>query len=506
MAICGDCGAASAEGAARCAACGWSFAIGAVEFGDGGTEAPEQQGSWGAGVVVASRPRPAAVRWFTDADWRPALRAVAAPTALLLVVPLLLAFGANGEQDGVGFGTRFGGALALALTAFGGPVGVRSRFTDGEGSFPELVNQFWLLPMTITLLWALLFGYGLRAARRRLAAGSTGRQQLADAGRPVLLAVAVTVALGLLGGAEHTAGRGRVEPTGPLGLLFQFGYARHVEVSAGTGWSALGTAVLATALAAGVYAAPWLRRKLGDRAASAAAAGRALLLTVLLAGAVALVLLGSLAPLDVTLVALVALPNVGLILLGFGSGATAGIRRDRTGVADSDLQDGLNQEYSLFDPAGQSGQWWWSVLLAVAVALLLGWLVRRFDLRGRLRAAGVFWGGASVLTLLATISQRTTMEMHGGEPGFDPAALARTDGISFGLAPVPALVALLLWTALGALVLAPLLGRLSGAGPADGASEAAAAPADEPSALPPKPTYVPFTGEVLDSHGPDLPR
>lgn len=496
MAICGDCGAASAEGAARCAACGRSFAIGEVEFGDGGISEPQEKGSWGSGVAVEPRQRPAAVRWFTDADWRPALRAVAAPTGLLLVAALLLALGMSDGRGTVGFGTRFGVALAVALAAFGGPVGTRSWFEE-EGFSPELANQLWVLPMTVTLLWAVLFGYGLRVARRRLAPELTGRRLLAEAGRPVLLAVAVTAVLGLLAGAEHGGDRLSSEPIGLLGWPLQFGLAEHAVVSPGAAWSVLGSAVLAGALVAWVYGADRLRGVVADWAVSAAAAGRVLLLTVVLAALVALVVTASLAPLEATLLGLMVLPNLGLYLLGLGAGATVGRWEERGGRNEIDLRADLDDEISLFDLAGQSGHLRWTVLLALAAALLLGWTVRRLNLAGRIRAAAVCWTGAGLLMLLSGSVQRSSFQLR-GEIGQEirtgeMASAAVTVETTWGLALFSALAANLVWTALGAFVVPRLFRR----------EPLPLLPPEPPSAIPPQPTYVPFTGEVLDSRGPD---
>ncbi|MBB4948776.1 hypothetical protein F4556_004311 [Kitasatospora gansuensis] len=496
MAICDDCGAASAEGATRCAACGRSFAIGEVEFGSGGLDLPREKGSWGAGVEVEPRHRPAAVRWFTEADWRPALRAVAAPTGLLLAAALLLTITLDSEHTSLAFGTRFGVALAVVLAAFGGPVGSRSQ-VGGEGS-PELVNQIWVLPMTVTVLWAVLFAYGLRAARRRLAPEPTIRRLLAEAGRPVLLAVAVTAGLGLLAGVDHRPAGNREELGGPLGWLFQFGFADHVTVSAGTAWSTLGSALLATALAAGVFGADRLRGTYGDWTASAAAAARALSLTVAVATVVALVLTASRLSAEVTLLGLVALPNLGLNLLGFGSGATVGMWEQRSAPpAGIDLRDELDHDFSIFDLADLTGHWRWTVLLALASALVLGWAVRRFDLVGRIRAAGFHWVGASLLMLLSGMTQWSGFDLRataGEEFGLDSGDPVGAE-VSVGLALFSVLAANLVWTAVGAFAV-PLLFRRAPV------PTVPVLPVVPP-VLPPRPSHVPFTGEVLDSHTPE---
>ncbi|MFJ9519073.1 hypothetical protein ACIRPK_12500 [Kitasatospora sp. NPDC101801] len=521
MTVCEGCGAASAAGAPRCAACGRSFAIGEVEFGGGGLTAPSQQGSWGAGVVVEPSRRPAVLRWFVEADWRPALRVVAGPTALLLVAALLLAFGLDSGVS-TGFGTRFGVGLAVVPAAFGGPVTTGSQI--GGGSFaPELVSRVQVLPMTVTLLWVLAFGLGLRADRRRLAPGQTGRELFARAARPVLLAVLAIALLGLLAGADDSPGRpsgtgaGTEAGAGLLGWLFSYGYADHVVVSAGTGWAVLGTALLAGLTAAAVYGADNWRRLAGGWAASGAAAGRALLGSVGAAALVALLLAGARLPLEVTLVGLAVLPNAGLALLGFGSGATAGFRTERSGMAGYDLRTAENDGFSLFDLGGQSGHWRWTVLLALAGAALLGWTVRRFDLAGRVRAAGLYWAGASLLTAVGGMVQQSSFRLP-GPPGRELGSEARelaelTSRTTLGLTLGSVLLAQLCWTVLGAFVLPALLGRRRGrpaaapVTPGQGAGPGPVVVPPRPTAapveVPRQPPHLPFAGEVLDSHASD---
>ncbi|BFV58848.1 hypothetical protein KCMC57_up39520 [Kitasatospora sp. CMC57] len=497
MAICDGCGAASTEGAMRCAACGRSFAIGEVEFGGGGLSAPQGQGSWGAGVVVEARPKPAVLRWFTDADWRPAMRVVAAPTGLLLVAALLLALGlAGGDAEPLGFGTRFGIALALVLAAFGAPVGMDSEIGRLE-LVPDLTTRFQFLPMTVTLLWIVLFRYGLRAARRSVLPEFSARRRAAEAGRPVLLAVLVNLMLGLLARAEPSPGRAGRQ--GPVSWLFQVGYADHAVVSLGVVRVVLGSVVLAGATAAAVYGAEVLRRVAGAWVESARAAVRALLSAVAVAAAAAVVVLAVREPSEVVLPALVLLPNLGLLLLGFGSGATFGAGFEHSGPAGFDLRSSPGYDVSLVDLGGLGGQWRWTVLLALAGALLFGWTVRTLGLAGRLRAAALYWAGASLLMVLAGYVQQIGFQLRGsGNPG-EVAGMTSTTTLGLGLVSV--LVANLLWAALGAVAVPLLFGRWGGR------AAPSAAPADAPSdhlpaGVPPRPAYAPFTDEVLDSNGP----
>ncbi len=162
MAICASCGAASAEGALACASCGRPSVPPPVLPPPPPTEppaappsgvpslakpdlpppvlpppppsAPPSGGTWGAGRPYdPAGERPAALAWLTGADWRPALRATVAPTAVLLLAALIAAVPEGrfltGSFDTPSFGKRFGTALAMALGALGAPyrLGLRGR-------------------------------------------------------------------------------------------------------------------------------------------------------------------------------------------------------------------------------------------------------------------------------------------------------------------------------------------------------------------------------------------
>ncbi|MFC7185227.1 hypothetical protein ACFQMG_37370, partial [Kitasatospora paranensis] len=181
MAICTACGAASALGARLCASCGLPFAepgfagpkappgpaggIGAVE--DAG---PPPDGRWGSGVpyepggagVVLAR---------LLADWRPALRALLAPTALLVAVAVLLALAEDGLwPPQTEYGGRFRVAIALVLTVFGAPL----RDHDAGDADGLVVTSGLVLrgvPVLLAAGWLALLGWRRRAGRGPAGAG-----------------------------------------------------------------------------------------------------------------------------------------------------------------------------------------------------------------------------------------------------------------------------------------------------------------------------------------------
>lgn len=184
--------------------------------------------------------------------------------------------------------------------------------------------------------------------------------------------------------------------------------------------------------------------------------------------------------------------------------------------------DGLSQfKASLFDLQEYSGHWRWAVLLAVGSACLLGWSAyrRRLDTVDRIRLAVVHTVVVGVPMLVAGLGTDFRMRpvdslLSGSRLPADRVDLRSDTHTTLGLALLSVLVANLLWTALGALALPPLLSaiRRRPAGPdapapppfpppppvAPAASVVVEAPTAPPAAPPAVPAqYVP---EVLDSH------
>ncbi|MGW2399200.1 hypothetical protein ACWCYY_21835 [Kitasatospora sp. NPDC001664] len=458
MAICTTCGAASAVGAAHCAACGAAFtavrpgpepaagpAIGEVEFEGGHAGGPEDgPRPWGGGRVVAPRRWSRVLDLVADPDWLPALKVVAAPTALLLLAGLLLAFGLDDlgwvGPGGADFASRYGVGLAAALTAFGGPLSsASSNRTELYGTETALTLQ--VLPMTVTLLWALLFGFGLRRW-----AGPAVRHAV----RAVLLAVLTGGLLALLSGVDQirTTSEGTRD------------YTEHVVLTAGQAGPLLGTAVLAALVAAWtVRGAPALRERAPLWWASVVAAARGAGLTVGLSALAALVVLAVVAPWKATLAGLLALPNLGLTLLGFGAGAGLHLEssgRDEGGAA----QNWTDRTVSLVDLEGWPESWRLAVLLVPAVLALLTWSVRRLERPVRLRAAALLWPLFTALTAVAGAGYAMDVRMPSYGQGAEVHTLANESAAGMGLLPL--LTVHLLLVALGVLAVPELLDRLGG--------------------------------------------
>ncbi|MET8541474.1 hypothetical protein ABZW03_12595 [Kitasatospora sp. NPDC004799] len=432
-------------------------------------------GSWGGGTPYDPRSgQSPALRWLTGADWRPALRAAIAPTGVLLLVALIAAVPSDYDYDtfiaAPGFGERFGAALAMALNALGAPFELTGHPASGRDRLDDLDLVFRVLPMTVTVLWMLALWLGLRAgARRRKAAGAqlTRGEAGGEALRTAVVLAGVTLLLGLAGGATW-----RPELTDdysgyPLRST-GMGYGAESGWLEAVGW----TALLAALPAFAVYGtdalrwAAWRSRSVRGWAVAALTAGQALALAVGLAAVAAFVVVAANSEDGVaTAVSLAFLPNLGLLLLGFGSGATLGTHAGMSGDDASWGDRDSNLEFSFFDLRDASADWRWSGLLALAAALLLGWSAyrRRLDAADRLRLAAVY---ASVLTVLMTVAgagMTRTMSMRGWISS-DRVDVSQENSV--GLVFLGLLLANLVWAAAGALVVPPLLAAVRGRGAA----------------------------------------
>ncbi len=504
MAICASCGAASAEGALACASC-WRPLVpppvlpppppsappvppaGAPSLtkpaaGTPGPpdlpppvlpppplSAPTAGGPWGAGRPYdPAGDRPAALARLTGADWRPALRATVAPTAVLLLAALVTAVPENhlltGSFDTPSFGKRFGSALAMALAALGAPYRLDFEVGGPAVATGDSGSVFRALPMTVTVLWLLALWLGLKvgARRRQQRTGEqqTRRQAAGEAVRTAVAAAVVTLLVGLVGGANWHPGGGRFDLDDPAAarLLARTTYSSSAGWLEAVGW----TALLAGLLAFAVYGtdalrwAAWRNRAVRGWAVAGLAAGRALAVSVALAAVVGFVVVAVEVDGDLTGAALAFLPNLGLLLLGLGSGAT--FRASSTSVLNEEPdwpRDPRDvDEFSLFDLQDASADWRWAVLLAVASAAVLGWTAyrRRLDAADRLRLSAVYAAGLSLLMLVAGMLVSTTSVFVRGGTG-------RDSGFENTLSLVPwtLLVANAVWAAVGALAVPPLL-------------------------------------------------
>ncbi|MET8697711.1 hypothetical protein ABZW10_02360 [Kitasatospora sp. NPDC004723] len=447
--------------------------------------------------------------WLAGADWRPALRAVVAPTAVLLLAALVVAipgefFPYTAVLDHPSYGTRFGTALAIVLGALGAPF----RLDASPGGPVGLVRGSAVLvravPLTVTGLWLLALWLGLRIGARRgqerTGEQQTRRQATGEAVRTAVVAAAVTALLGLVGGATWQPG-GRFDVDVDSGTLGRVTYESSAGWVEAAGW----TALLAGLLAFAVYGtdalrwAAWRNRAVRGWAVAGLAAGRALAVSVGLASVVGLVVVAVLSGDEgvggePTATATAFLPNVGLMLLGLGSGATFRTSSVVPDVGESDWYPdrGDIDEYSFFDLHGASGDWRWTGLLALAAAAVLGWTAyrRRLDAADRFRLALVYGVGLSLLTVVSGMlssSRATARNLGLGEDAEFETALS--------LVPWTLLVANLVWAAVGALVVPPLLAAR------DGRTQAPSAkvPAQSGRDLPDFPDGTPVVSEVIGS-------
>ncbi|GAA2786697.1 hypothetical protein GCM10010441_09730 [Kitasatospora paracochleata] len=496
MAICTYCGAASALGAVRCASCDQPFAsvpaIGEVveETGRG------EPGRWGRGVV--HEPRTGRLR--IDPGWPAALRALLAPTVLLLVTALLLADTADGAgilPEGP-FGERYGRWLAVTLTCFGATWRSTTELSHGLGAVSTEL-ELRTVPLVLTVLWLLLLRLGLRRGLRerlrRRPEPPTPREAAGEALRTGLVAGLTTLLLGLLTATELTGAAGSADLSG-LGT---------VRDSSGIVlWQAVaGSALAAAALAFAVHAADVLPPRALAWRSAALLSLRVTATAAAVASVVALVLTAAAGwPVWLDPVAVL---NVAMLLIGIGSGARAEVHA--SGLA---LPTGAQtQSLSLFDLQGHSAHWCWTVLLALGTAVLLGRTARRhgLGLPGRLRLAAVHAGLTTVLLLGAGVSLSFTTARHGSAASaISTASGGLTALSSTGWSVGSVLVAVALWTALGALGVPALLDLVR---PVAAPPAADVPTADGPeaggvveSAPVPHPAS-PYRSELLESRGGD---
>ncbi|MET9180987.1 hypothetical protein ABZX88_22590 [Kitasatospora aureofaciens] len=509
MANCASCGATSVEGAPACGSCGrptappppTAVALPAVpqpavpppagppgyyppppgrSAGYPPVGGPPAVGSWGAGQPYhPKRAQSPLLRQLTGTNWRPALRAAVGPTVVLLLAALVAAIPSDYSLDRAfptpEFGDRFLSTLATALNALGAPfrLGFQNPITRSRSE--NLDITFWVVPMTVTVLWCLALWLGLRAElRRRKADGSqlTRGQAAGEALRTAVVLGLVTAALGLIAGTDWNPGNtdGGYYGEGP-GLKPSF------STDSGWIWAVGWTLLVGGLLAFTVYGtdalrwAAWRNPSVRGWAVAALTAGQSLALTVGLASLTAFVLVAANSDQGwETPLSLAFLPNLGLLLLGLGSGAT--VRSDTTRGAVpgwSDYRDS-HREFSFFDLHGETADWRWTGLLALAAAGLLGWTAyrRRLDTADRLRLAAVY---AVLLTALTAASGglfSTSMSLRaptsGSWGGVDNSP--STQDTSVGLAFLSVLVACVVWALVGALLVPALLAALGGRGAA----------------------------------------
>ncbi|MEU5049779.1 zinc ribbon domain-containing protein [Streptomyces sp. NPDC021096] len=142
-------------------------------------------------------------RAFTG-DWAGSAKAAAWPTALLLVLALVISLPSPGDYEELGltsWSDRFPAAIGLLLQGLGATLEVETR--SGGGLLTMLVRgsgsvSVW--PLTITALWAGAVALGAKRLRRTLPAGSGGSGGGAEATlRIALICAGAVLLLGLYG-------------------------------------------------------------------------------------------------------------------------------------------------------------------------------------------------------------------------------------------------------------------------------------------------------------------
>jgi hypothetical protein len=403
--------------------------------------------------------RVATGRW----EW-PALIA-AVPALCVLAVALVLAAGSGAAVSGdpVGMGTRTRIALALLVQGLGGSLRFTEPYTDfsadgsayaglGDSGEPiasqTLHSTTSILPWTVTVLWVVALVIGLRALRRRQAAGGAPSGTSAGAETAVrisLLAAVAALVLALVG--QPSLGR--------------------VDVGTAPFLAALWTFLLTLATSLLVLCRPALDGWLAPRPGLAAAfralgtALVALLVTLTFAGVVVFLIAAahydSITGWGLTAAALMLL-NLGVSGLGLAWGAPFRLEESTYGRGADHASFGLSDLSHVWNG--------WEVAAVVAgglaCALALGLLAARRS-RDRVEmfmSAGMF---AALFAVLAAVSGASTS----GSPGAGLLSLGGGDRTSLSTSVSQALAFALLWS-VGGVAVGPYLWRALGGAPVPG--------------------------------------
>ncbi|MFK4691507.1 hypothetical protein RKD22_004442 [Streptomyces pristinaespiralis] len=411
-------------------------------------------------------------------DWLSAAKAAVWPTGLLLVLAIGLAIPSYGQDDDVfvGWSERLRIALALLLqgvgggfelkaagaspygpggSGFGGGSGFES---DGDGSFGSGMDDLAqgaaslsLVPLTVTALWIAALWLGARTLRRR--------------GEGPEAAVRVSV---LVTGAVLVLG------------LFAQPEIMGVKVSSSPVLAALGALVISLVVTGWVLQRDRFEAALAQRPGARSAvralgtAAGVVCAVVALCSLVGFVVFARTDDVDGTalLLALSILPNIGFAVLGLSWGGSVEYSfRGSVGWGDSAVERGSIGLGEISDEWG-GGAVAGALVLGAVCALAIGlWTARRSADRREQVLAGAF-----TLALLLTFTgvSGVTTDLAGavgdfGGMGRTEVAPSVPDALLFGL----------LWVG-GALLLGPVLLRLTGGGPA----QPATGPAPQPPVWP----------------------
>ncbi|MGX2996636.1 hypothetical protein JNUCC64_20570 [Streptomyces sp. JNUCC 64] len=489
------------------------------------------------------------LRRTTRGDWGGAVQTALLPLVLLLVAAFALAAPTYGQSatddDTVGFGDRFGIALAVVLQSVGGDVTIeRNDSVDhrvrpdslldggidyegeyvpadeshatGGGMFGEVSpgkGSFSLTPLSVLLLWLLALYAGLRALRGRLLRAP--REPAPDgpwSGVPGASPWARGDTAGLEAAARVTA----LVTAGTLVLALFARPALHDVEASGSLLAVPGTLLLTAVVSAAVLSrdehASWLaaRPALARLATAFGTALRALAFTLALAAAVLAVVYLQADDFDESpffgdelsghLVALLMLLNFAVSGAAFAWGASArtetgsGVRYERDGFGLTELGDAV-------------GGWAVAGSLAAGAlcALFLGVLAARRHTRApdRVLAGALFLGLFVTLVAFGGLGLEWSggMGLYGGGGQSSHFGTEVSDALFFALP----------WVA-GGLVVGALLVRLIAAPTPTPTPPPSAAPTPPPSAGgtagPSAPAAVPPPGTEASSesgNSPDAP-
>jgi hypothetical protein len=392
-------------------------------------------------------------RW----EW-PALVA-AVPALCVLAVALVIGVCSGAALSGgtVGMGTRTRVALALLVQGLGGSLNFSQPYNDfsadgsayssiGDSGTPigshTIHSTTTVLPWTVTVLWVAVLVIGLRAMRRRQAAGgaATGTSAGAEAAVRVALLAAVAALV--------------------LALVGQPSFDR-VHLGTAPFLVALWTFLLTLATSLLVLCRPALHAWLAPRPGPAAAfralgtALAALLITVTFAGTVVFVIAAAhydsitgWALAGVTLLLL----NLGVSGLGLAWGAPVKVEESTYSQGAYHASYGLSDLSHVWNGWQVAAVVCGGVVCALAIGLLAAWRSR--DRVEMFMAAGMF---AVLFAVLAAVSGASS----GGNPGAGLMTLGGGDHTSLSTSVPEALAFALLWS-VGGVVVGPYLWRALG--------------------------------------------
>ncbi|MEV6196207.1 hypothetical protein AB0M19_27865 [Streptomyces sp. NPDC051920] len=465
-AFCPHCGGAVTDEARYCASCGRPTTAPAPAPSPAMPPPPASPPAVPGTAQAPSAAATALTRLLTG-DWIAPARIAALPTALLLLVSLLLA--STAAADDAPFGGAFLTALAVVLSALGAHPGIELTEQD-SASLASLDLSF--MPLGLTLLWAAALWFGARLHLRGAAA--SGRQ--VDTAETVLLGVrsVLSAVLGSLllawtaGTSVALASSDSSDASAAyLGRLLGLSDVT-VSVTCSPLRAACWTLVLAflvlfptlgrTSMSAWAARRPgllgWLR--------AARLAGVALAVPLVLAGLAAVVFVVSEAGFAALIPALLLAPNLAATLLSLACGASVEFTNTLV-LADSSSwgQDGDGSDtslaVSLFDLHDLSGWVWVSVLLGVMAAVVLSVGVLRESARpaAAVRTAVCFVSGFLLLAVMTGVGLELSSDID--DSSYLAAALYRALSISpmegsaltVGPAVPTVLFAATVWAAIG---------------------------------------------------------